>query len=80
VLVNNYEPAPGSMSGKTILITGAAGGLGSAVARRAAGLGAELVLLDSSRGSIHSIYVVQTQMTTGNWQSPLKMSSEGCTA
>lgn len=38
-----------SLSGKTILITGAAGGLGSAIAMQCAGLGAELVLLDKNR-------------------------------
>jgi len=38
-----------SLTGKTILITGAAGGLGSALAMRCAGLGAELVLLDNNR-------------------------------
>ena len=56
MLVNNYEPAPGSMSGKTILITGAAGGLGSAVARRAAGLGAELVLLDNNQSKLNQLH------------------------
>jgi NAD(P)-dependent dehydrogenase (short-subunit alcohol dehydrogenase family) len=38
-----------SLSGKTILITGAAGGLGSALALQCAELGAELVLLDKNR-------------------------------
>jgi len=37
------------LSGKTILITGAAGGLGSAIARQCAGLGADLILLDKNR-------------------------------
>lgn len=36
-------------SGKTILITGAAGGLGGAIAMQCAELGAELVLLDKNR-------------------------------
>ena len=35
--------------GKTVLITGAAGGLGSALAQQCAGLGAELILLDKNR-------------------------------
>lgn len=38
-----------SLSGKTILITGAAGGLGSAIAMQCAGLGADLILLDKDR-------------------------------
>lgn len=37
------------LSGKTILITGAAGGLGSAIALQCAGSGAELVMLDKNR-------------------------------
>jgi len=36
------------LSGKTILITGAAGGLGSAIALQCAGLGADLILLDKN--------------------------------
>lgn len=38
-----------NLSGKTILITGAAGGLGSAIALQCAGSGAELVMLDKNR-------------------------------
>jgi NAD(P)-dependent dehydrogenase (short-subunit alcohol dehydrogenase family) len=38
-----------SLSGKTILITGAAGGLGSALALQCAAMGADLVLLDKNR-------------------------------
>ena len=37
------------LSDKTILITGAAGGLGSAIALLCAGFGADLVLLDKNR-------------------------------
>lgn len=37
------------LSGKTLLITGAAGGLGSAIARRCASLGGDLILLDKNR-------------------------------
>jgi NAD(P)-dependent dehydrogenase (short-subunit alcohol dehydrogenase family) len=37
------------LSGKTVLITGAAGGLGSAIALQCAALGADLVLLDKNR-------------------------------
>ena len=37
------------LTGRTILITGAAGGLGSAVAQQCASAGAELILLDKNR-------------------------------
>lgn len=37
------------LSGKTILITGAAGGLGGAIAVQCAGFGADLILLDKNR-------------------------------
>ena len=46
-LVFNQAATMG-LSGKTILITGAAGGLGSAIARQCAGLGADLILLDKN--------------------------------
>lgn len=55
-LINSYDPAPESLSGKTLLITGAAGALGSALARQAAQLGAELVLLDKNQRALNSIY------------------------
>ena len=42
-----------SLSGKTILITGAAGGLGAALARQCADLGADLVLLDKNRRGLN---------------------------
>lgn len=37
------------LSGKTILVTGAAGGLGGAIALQCAGMGADLILLDKNR-------------------------------
>ena len=37
------------LSGKTVLITGAAGGLGGALAQQCAAMGAELILLDKNR-------------------------------
>ncbi len=44
-----------SLSGKTILITGAAGGLGGALAQQCAGLGADLVLLDKNRRGLSQL-------------------------
>jgi len=55
-LVNTFEPDADSLSGKTILITGAAGGLGSAIARRTAALGAELVLLDNNQNKLNQLH------------------------
>ena len=50
VVRRNPAPAPSAtrfLDGKRVLITGGVGLIGSALARRLAGLGAELVLLDS---------------------------------
>jgi len=55
-LINSYQPAPDSMAGKTLLITGAAGGLGSAIARKAATLGADLVLLDNNQNKLNELH------------------------
>ena len=44
-----------SLSGKTILITGAAGGLGAALALQCAKAGAELVLLDKDRRGLNQL-------------------------
>lgn len=55
-LINNYQPADNSMAGKTVLITGAAGGLGSSLAHAAAGLGANLVLLDNNEKALNLLH------------------------
>ena len=44
-----------SLSGKTILITGAAGGLGSALALKCADIDADLVLLDKNRRGLSEL-------------------------
>ena len=44
-----------SLSNKTILITGAAGGLGSALALQCADLGADLILLDKNRRGLNEL-------------------------
>ena len=41
----DYHPAPGAFSGRTVLVTGAGGGLGRCVAAGAARSGAEVILL-----------------------------------
>lgn len=55
-LTNSYQPEPNALSGKTILITGAAGGLGSAVAKGAAKVGAELILLDNNQNKLNQLH------------------------
>lgn len=55
-LINHFEPAKDSMAGKTILITGAAGGLGSALAMRAAHLKADLILLDNNENKLNTLH------------------------
>ncbi|MGD9021031.1 MAG: SDR family NAD(P)-dependent oxidoreductase, partial [Lysobacterales bacterium] len=50
------------MKDKTILITGAAGGLGAALACACAGEGAELVLLDKDRHGLGSLSDMITDM------------------
>ncbi len=55
-LANNYQPEPDELAGKTILITGAAGGLGGAIAKSAAQFGAELVLLDNNQNKLNQIH------------------------
>ena len=56
-----------SLSEKTILITGAAGGLGSAIALHCAGLGAELVLLDKNRRGLGEL---SDKITDRQFKSP----------
>lgn len=56
-----------SLTGKTILITGAAGGLGSALALECAEIGAELVLLDKNRSGLG---VLSDKITAKGWASP----------
>jgi len=55
-LINSYQPTANSMAGKTILITGAAGGLGSALALRAAHLQADLILLDNHERKLNQLH------------------------
>lgn len=54
--LNNFQPEANSLTGKTIVITGAAGGLGSAIARTAATLGADLVLLDHNQNKLYQLH------------------------
>jgi NAD(P)-dependent dehydrogenase (short-subunit alcohol dehydrogenase family) len=56
-----------SLSNKTILITGAAGGLGSALALQCASLGAELILLDKNRRGLSGL---SDQLTNQGMTAP----------
>ncbi len=55
-LINNYQPQDNALAGKTLLITGAAGGLGSAIALAAARLGADLILLDNNEKKLNQLH------------------------
>lgn len=52
----DYEAPAGLLAGRVVLITGAAGGLGSAVARAVAGAGATAVLLDKNVPGLEQTY------------------------
>ena len=55
-LINSFQPDANSMAGKSILITGAAGGLGSALAKNLARLGADLILLDNNENRLNQLH------------------------
>ena len=66
------------LSGKTVLITGAAGGLGSALALQCAGLGAELILLDKNRRGLGELSDRMTdQGLTPPGLYPLNLAAAG---
>lgn len=49
-------PTPGALAGRRVLITGAAAGLGAALAREASALGATVVLLDKNLRALEALY------------------------
>jgi NAD(P)-dependent dehydrogenase (short-subunit alcohol dehydrogenase family) len=51
-----YAPAPDLLQGKVILVTGAAGGVGSAIARASAAHGATVVLLGRNVKKLEKLY------------------------
>ncbi len=55
-LIQNYQPATNELAGKAVLITGAAGGLGSSIARAASELGADLILLDKNERGLNTLH------------------------
>jgi len=67
-----------NLSDKTILITGAAGGLGSAIALLCAGFGADLILLDKNRRGLGEISDrITAQGLTPPGLYPLNLASTG---
>ena len=51
-----WTPAPDYLAKRILLITGAADGIGRALARRCAGLGATVILLDKNVRGLESLY------------------------
>jgi len=51
-----YPPAPGVLADRVILVTGATGGLGSALARACASLGARVVLTGRTVHKLEAVY------------------------
>ena len=67
-----------TLAGKTILITGAAGGLGSALALQCASLGADLVLLDKNRRGLGELSDrITSQGSTSPGLYPLDLAGAG---
>ena len=51
-----YSPAPDAFSGRTVLVTGAGGGLGRSVSFGAARCGAEVILLGRTVRKLEAAY------------------------
>jgi len=54
--VRNYRAPAGLLAGRAILVTGASGGLGSALAKACAALGASVVLCGRKVGKLEAVY------------------------
>lgn len=52
----HYQPSPERLAGRVVLVTGATGGIGSAVCRLLARAGATVVLLDRELKSLEALY------------------------
>lgn len=55
-LPDAWTPAPGSLEGRVVLVTGAYGGLGSAVARAASRAGATVVITGRRKRQLEQLY------------------------
>lgn len=63
----SWEPAPGLFEDKVLLVTGAADGIGRALARASAAYGATVVLLDKNVRGLESLY---DEIVTANGPEP----------
>lgn len=54
--IEEYQPRPGLLEGRVILITGAGGGIGSALAQATASLGATVILLGRTTPKLERVY------------------------
>lgn len=54
-IADDFRPAADTLAGRVVLISGAAGGVGSAVARHCAAAGAELILLDKALKKLEAL-------------------------
>ncbi len=66
--LRGYEPEQGALDGRVILITGAAGGIGRAVARGCGRHGAQLLLLDHDERGLNSLY---DEFIAERWPEPV---------
>lgn len=74
----DYRPDPGTLSGRVILVTGAADGIGRAVSLAAAAAGATIVLLDRDIKRLEKVY--DTIESRGNPQPAIyPLNHEGAT-
>ncbi len=54
--IRHYEPSPGSLQDRVILVTGAGAGIGRALAKASAELGATVILLGRTVSHLESVY------------------------
>jgi NAD(P)-dependent dehydrogenase (short-subunit alcohol dehydrogenase family) len=54
--ITDYRPRPDLLAGRVILVTGAGDGIGAALAKAAAGLGATVVLLGRTSSKLEAVY------------------------
>lgn len=54
--LTEYRPQPGLLADRVILVTGASDGIGAALSRAAAGLGATVILLSRSKQKLEQVY------------------------
>lgn len=68
IIANDFQTTADTLSGRVILISGAAGGIGSAVARHCAAAGAQLILLDKA---LKKLEALSDELTDDGMQAPI---------